>query len=94
MFDVSTAPEESIVKLQKLFPKPVRIVKKYPVTEGGVLKKKHMVCLNWLISDEPLDMESKLALLFLDHLLLGSLNSESAVLEEGLSMNYFRPNLV
>ncbi|XP_017229368.1 presequence protease 1, chloroplastic/mitochondrial isoform X2 [Daucus carota subsp. sativus] len=75
MFDVSTAPEESIVKLQKLFLKPVRIVKKYPVTEGGVLKKKHMVCLNWLISDEPLDMESKLALLFLDHLLLGSLNS-------------------
>ncbi|KAL1831589.1 hypothetical protein ACET3Z_001240 [Daucus carota] len=72
MFDVSTAPEESIVKPQKLFLKPVRIVKKYPATEGGDLKKKHMVCLNWLISDEPLDSETELALGFLDDLLLGT----------------------
>ncbi|KAL1831590.1 hypothetical protein ACET3Z_001241 [Daucus carota] len=87
MFDVSTAPEESIVKLQKLFPKPVRIVKKYPVTEGGVLKKKHMVCLNWLISDEPLDMESKLALLFLDHLFVGG-GAEYELLQTQFSIGW------
>ncbi|XP_059647770.1 presequence protease 1, chloroplastic/mitochondrial [Cornus florida] len=72
MFDESSAPKESIVKPQKLFSKPVRIVEKYPAAEGGDLKKKHMVCLNWLISDKPLDMETELALGFLDHLMLGT----------------------
>ncbi|XP_074330067.1 presequence protease 1, chloroplastic/mitochondrial-like [Apium graveolens] len=72
MFDASTAPNESIIKPQKLFLEPVRIIKKYPATEGGELEKKHMVCLNWLISDKPLDLETELALGFLDHLLLGT----------------------
>jgi len=31
-----------------------------------------MVCVNWLLSDEPLDLETELALGFLDHLLLGT----------------------
>lgn len=72
MFDASSAASESIIKPQTLFKEPKRIVEKYPAAEGGELKKKHMVCLNWLISDKPLDLETELALGFLDHLLLGT----------------------
>lgn len=72
MFDASSAPSESVIKPQKLFSKPVRIVEKYPAAEGGNLEKKHMVCLNWLLDDKPLDLETELALDFLDHLMLGT----------------------
>ncbi|XP_006346464.1 presequence protease 1, chloroplastic/mitochondrial-like [Solanum tuberosum] len=72
MFDASSAPQESRVEPQRLFSEPVRIVEKYPVGEDGDLKKKHMVCVNWLLSDKPLDLETELALGFLDHLLLGT----------------------
>ncbi|KAK7308213.1 hypothetical protein VNO77_41813 [Canavalia gladiata] len=72
LFDASSAPNESRVEPQKLFSNPVRIVETYPVGEGGDLKKKHMVCLNWLLSDKPLDLETELALGFLNHLLLGT----------------------
>ncbi|KAK3024519.1 hypothetical protein RJ639_043711 [Escallonia herrerae] len=72
MFDASSASQESRVERQKLFSEPIRIVEKYPAAEGGDLKKKHMVCLNWLISEKPLDLETELALGFLDHLLLGT----------------------
>lgn len=36
------------------------------------MKKKYMVCMNWLLSDGPLDLETELTLGFLDHLLLGT----------------------
>lgn len=86
LFDASSAPNESIIKPQKLFSEPVRIVEKYPAAEGGDLKKKHMVCLNWLISEKPLDLETELALGFLDHLLLGTPASplRKILLESGL----------
>lgn len=71
MFDASSAPNESKVEPQKLFSKPVRIIETYPAGEGGDLKK-HMVCLNWLLSDKPLDLETELTLGFLNHLLLGT----------------------
>ncbi|KAJ4962710.1 hypothetical protein NE237_022649 [Protea cynaroides] len=71
-FDVSVASEESKVKPQKLFSEPIRIVEKYPAGDGSDLKKKHMVCLNWLLSDNPLDLETELTLGFLDHLMLGT----------------------
>ncbi|CAA0807546.1 Presequence protease 2-chloroplastic/mitochondrial [Striga hermonthica] len=74
-FEASSAPEESRVDYQKLFSKPVRIVEKYPAAEREDLKKKHMVCLNWLLSEEPLDLETELALGFLDDLLLGTPSS-------------------
>ncbi|KAG9155235.1 hypothetical protein Leryth_023268 [Lithospermum erythrorhizon] len=72
MFDASSAPNESRIKPQKLFREPVRIVEKYPAADGDDLEKKHMVCLNWLLSEDPLDLETELALGFLDHLLLGT----------------------
>lgn len=86
MFDASPAANESKVQTQKLFSKPVRIVEKYPAGEGGELKKKHMVCLNWLLSDKPLDLETELMLGFLDHLMLGFPASplRKILLESGL----------
>ncbi|MBA0698192.1 hypothetical protein Goari_021695, partial [Gossypium aridum] len=86
MFDASTAPNESKVEPQKLFSEPVRIVEKYPAGDGGDLKKKHMVCLNWLLSDKPLDLQTELTLGFLDHLLLGTPASplRKVLLESGL----------
>ncbi|XP_020580862.1 presequence protease 2, chloroplastic/mitochondrial-like isoform X2 [Phalaenopsis equestris] len=71
-FKASPTSNESRVEAQKLFKEPVRIVEKYPAGEGGDLKKKHMVCVNWLLSDGPLDLETELTLGFLDHLLLGT----------------------
>ncbi|XVE93344.1 hypothetical protein REPUB_Repub01dG0183700 [Reevesia pubescens] len=86
MFDASTAPNESKVESQKLFSEPVRIVEKYPAGEGGDLKKNHMVCLNWLLSDKPLDLQTELTLGFLDHLMLGTPASplRKVLLESGL----------
>ncbi|KAK7366460.1 hypothetical protein VNO80_08450 [Phaseolus coccineus] len=86
LFDSSLAPEESRIEPQTLFSKPVRIVETYPAGEGGDLKKKHMVCLNWLLSDKPLDLETELAIGFLNHLLLGTPASplRKILLESGL----------
>ncbi|KAK8561299.1 hypothetical protein V6N13_149527 [Hibiscus sabdariffa] len=86
LFDASKAPSESKIEPQKLFSEPVRIVEKYPAGEGGDLKKKHMVCLNWLLSDKPLDLQTELTLGFLDHLMLGTPASplRKVLLESGL----------
>ncbi|KAL0356817.1 UNVERIFIED_CONTAM: Presequence protease 1, chloroplastic/mitochondrial [Sesamum calycinum] len=86
MFEANSAAEESRVGSQKLFSEPVRIVEKYPAAAGDDLKKKHMVCLNWLLSETPLDLETELALGFLDHLMLGTPASplRKILLESGL----------
>eukprot|EP00262_Sarcandra_glabra_P022378 TRINITY_DN98_c0_g2_i2.p1 TRINITY_DN98_c0_g2~~TRINITY_DN98_c0_g2_i2.p1 ORF type:complete len:968 (+),score=215.88 TRINITY_DN98_c0_g2_i2:407-3310(+) len=86
LFDASPASNESKVEPQKLFSEPLRIVEKYPAGEASDLKKKHMVCLNWLLADEPIDLETELTLGFLDHLLLGTPASplRRILLESGL----------
>ena len=45
-----------------------------------------MVCLNWLLSEKPLDLQTQLALGFLDHLMLGTPASplRKILLESGL----------
>ncbi|KAG8072488.1 hypothetical protein GUJ93_ZPchr0006g43322 [Zizania palustris] len=85
-FEASPAPNESKVWPQRLFKEPVRIVEKYPAGQEGDLKKKYMVCINWLLSEEPLDVETELTLGFLDHLLLGTPASplRRILLESGL----------
>ncbi|CDY28099.1 BnaC06g02800D [Brassica napus] len=86
MFDASPARDSSKVEPQKLFSGPRRIVEKYPAGGDGDLKKKHMVCLNWLLSEKPLDLQTQLALGFLDHLMLGTPASplRKILLESGL----------
>lgn len=85
-FEANEAARESEVKVQKLFLEPKRVVEKYDAGELGDLKKKHMVCVNWLLADTPLDMETELALGFLDHLMLGTPAAplRKALLESGL----------
>lgn len=85
-FDESSSPHESKISSQKLFLEPVRIVEKFPAADGDDLKKKHMICLNWLLSERPLDLETELALGFLDHLLMGTPASplRKILLESGL----------
>uniref|UniRef100_A0A0D6R045 Peptidase M16C associated domain-containing protein n=1 Tax=Araucaria cunninghamii TaxID=56994 RepID=A0A0D6R045_ARACU len=85
-FEASDAPKKSEVKPQKLFTEPKRIAEKYPVGDASDIKKKHMVCLNWLLADEPLDLETELALGFLDHLMLGTPAAplRKTLLESGL----------
>ncbi|GAB2267261.1 Homeobox protein PKNOX1 [Dionaea muscipula] len=86
MFEASPASNESKIEAQTLFSEPVKITEKYPASDDGDLKKKHMVCLNWLLSDKPLDLETELTLGFLDHLLLGTPASplRKILLESGL----------
>ncbi|KAK1264140.1 hypothetical protein QJS04_geneDACA021721 [Acorus gramineus] len=86
LFDASSSRNESKVEPQKLFSEPVRIVENYPAGEAEDLKKKHMVCLNWLLSDKPLDLETELTFGFLDHLMLGTPASplRRIILESGL----------
>ncbi|KAK9691159.1 hypothetical protein RND81_09G179900 [Saponaria officinalis] len=86
MFEASPAANESKIEPQKLFTEPVRVVEKYPAGDVDELKKKHMVCLNWLLSDKPLDLENELGIAFLDHLLLGTPASplRKILLESGL----------
>ncbi|XP_021851322.2 presequence protease 1, chloroplastic/mitochondrial [Spinacia oleracea] len=85
-FEASSASNDSKIQPQRLFSKPVRITEKYPAGDGDDLKKQHMICLNWLLSDEPLGLETELAIGFLNHLLLGTPASplRKILLESGL----------
>ncbi|KAG2315907.1 hypothetical protein Bca52824_019029 [Brassica carinata] len=86
MFEASPSPDTSKIVPQKLFSEPIRIVEKYPAGRDGDLKKKNMVCINWLLSEKALDLETQLALGFLDHLMLGTPASplRKILLESGL----------
>ncbi|KAF2582988.1 hypothetical protein F2Q68_00003156 [Brassica cretica] len=86
MFEASPSRDTSKIEPQKLFSEPIRIVEKYPAGRDGDLKKKNMVCVNWLLSEKPLDLETQLALGFLDHLMLGTPASplRKILLESGL----------
>ncbi|XP_031491266.1 presequence protease 1, chloroplastic/mitochondrial-like isoform X2 [Nymphaea colorata] len=85
-FDASSAADKSKIDRQRLFSVPVRVVEKYPSGDAGDLKKRHMVCINWLLSDEPFDLETEFTFGFLDHLMLGTPASplRRILLESGL----------
>eukprot|EP00246_Nothoceros_aenigmaticus_P001222 TRINITY_DN11663_c0_g1_i1.p1 TRINITY_DN11663_c0_g1~~TRINITY_DN11663_c0_g1_i1.p1 ORF type:complete len:1083 (+),score=216.91 TRINITY_DN11663_c0_g1_i1:65-3313(+) len=85
-FEANSSAKESEVAVQRLFTEPKRIVQKYAVGDAGDINKKYMVSLNWLLSDTDLDLQTELALGFLDHLMLGSPASplKRALLESGL----------
>jgi len=52
---------------------PRRVSGKYVAGDGsGEDQPKAFVSINWVLTEEPLDVESELALGFLDYLLLGT----------------------
>ncbi|KAH6557476.1 hypothetical protein KP509_1Z112400 [Ceratopteris richardii] len=84
-FEENEAARESEVKVQNLFTEPRTVTETYAAGETGDLKKKHIVCVNWVLADTPLDMETELAIGFLDHLMLGTPAAplRKALLESG-----------
>ncbi|BDA40898.1 Presequence protease, mitochondrial [Coccomyxa sp. Obi] len=68
-------PVDSTVKPQPLFQEPRKVVERYAAGDGAGdddSAGKAFVSLNWLLSEEPLDLETELAWGFLDYLLLGT----------------------
>ncbi|KAI8103761.1 hypothetical protein M9435_006289 [Picochlorum sp. BPE23] len=78
----------SSVQLQKLFDQPRRVVEKYAVGEadGSEEEPKSFLSVNWLLSEEPLDLETELGLGFLNYLMLGTSASplRKALTDSGL----------
>ncbi|KAH7404793.1 hypothetical protein KP509_15G043100 [Ceratopteris richardii] len=84
-FEENEAARESEDKVQNLFTEPRTVTETYAAGETGDLKKKHIVCVNWVLADTPFDMETELAIGFLDHLMLGTPAAplRKALLESG-----------
>ena len=69
-------PVDSAVAPQALFNEPRRVVERYAAgaedAEEGGGDPKAFVSVNWLLTEEPLDLETELALGFLNYLMLGT----------------------
>ena len=76
---------DSTIGTQKFFTEPKRVVKSYATGEGEDAQKS-FVQVNWLLSEEPFDPETGLAVGFLDNLLMGSASAPLRIaLEESVS---------
>ena len=78
---------DSAVRPQSLMSEPRRVVEKYVVEEGTPASEmKHYMTVNWLLSEDVLDLETQLAVGFLDQLLLGTNASPlyTRLIESGL----------
>ncbi|KAK9864580.1 hypothetical protein WJX84_000690 [Apatococcus fuscideae] len=65
-------PVDSTVHLQPLLKEPKQVTVKYAAGEQSEEPAKAFVSLNWVMHDEPLSLETELALEFLDSLMLGT----------------------
>ncbi|KAG2493609.1 hypothetical protein HYH03_008126 [Edaphochlamys debaryana] len=65
-------PVDSAVETQKLLHKPRSVTEYYAAGDGEEGEQKAYVGTSWVLSDTPLDVETELALGFLDYLLLGT----------------------
>lgn len=65
-------PVNSAVATQKLMREPRKVVKHYAAGDQKEGEHKAYVGVSWLMTDEPLDVETELALGFLDYLILGT----------------------
>jgi presequence protease len=76
---------DSSIGTQKFFSEPKRIVRSYTSGEGEE-EQKSFVQVNWLLSEDPFDPETGLAVGFLDNLLMGSASAplRIALEESGL----------
>jgi Zn-dependent M16 (insulinase) family peptidase len=70
-------PADSAVETQAMLREPRRVEARYAAGEGGGEdggdeEQKSFVAVNWVLADAPLDVETELALGFLDYLMLGT----------------------
>ncbi|GFR50856.1 hypothetical protein Agub_g13138 [Astrephomene gubernaculifera] len=65
-------PVDSGVDTQKLIHTPRKVTEFYAAGDGEEGEQKAYVGISWVLSDTPLDVETELALGFLDFLLLGT----------------------
>ncbi|EFJ46930.1 hypothetical protein VOLCADRAFT_81738 [Volvox carteri f. nagariensis] len=63
---------DSSVETQKLMHTPRRVTEHYAAGDGEEGEQKAYVGVSWVLSDTPLDVETELALGFLDYLMLGT----------------------
>ena len=75
--DFQENPADSSIAKQSLFVAPRRVVEHYAVgaaseDESGMEEAKTFVSVNWLLSEEELDLETELGLGFLNYLMLGT----------------------
>uniref|UniRef100_A0A061S1H5 Presequence protease 2 n=1 Tax=Tetraselmis sp. GSL018 TaxID=582737 RepID=A0A061S1H5_9CHLO len=81
-------PVDSTVDAQPLMKEPVKVTKYYAAGEGGEDSEtsKAFVALNWLLSEDQLDLETELAFGFLNYLMLGTSASplRKALMDSGL----------
>lgn len=81
-------PVDSAVAPQKLFSTPKRVVEWYAsgADNEGEEEPKTFVSVNWLLTEEQLDLETELALGFLNYLMLGTSASplRKALMDSGL----------
>lgn len=77
-------PASEIKWQKKVYTEPV--YEKYPYPAGADQEETHMIQVNWLLNDEPLNDTDELTLNFLDHLLMGTTSSilRKTLTESGL----------
>jgi len=63
---------DSSISEQPLFETPKKVTGEFAAGEDEDISKKHMVSINWLLADRKLDLQSSLALSFLNYLLMGT----------------------
>jgi len=83
-FDAIAPDSEIATQTMKpaLAPEVARIVQKFPAAEGEDAANKHMVQMNWLLNESPMDPVDQLTLAVVDHLLLGT---SAATLQKALT---------
>ena len=78
---------DSVVKPQKIIPELRKVVEKYVIDDNTPeSERKHYITVNWLLAEDGLDLQTQLAIGFLDQLLLGTNASPlyTKLIESGL----------
>lgn len=85
-FDVNeeSRPGSQIQWQKKTYGEPVWVKESFPA--GADQPEEHMLTVNWLLHDEPMNVEDELTLDILDHLLMGTTSSilRKTLMESGL----------
>jgi len=77
---------DSKINVQPLFSEPRKIVDEFAVGEDEDISKKTMVSINWVVSEGKEDLQTSLAMQFLNYLMMGTAASPlyKALVDSGL----------